>query len=257
MAVVGLQRSALHGMVRLHRRCALSSISIVRASMCTAVAPEAEARSLSVRERLRATKLDRGVLELIDDQELGRPRKGRRRKRRGDDVDEPPRASPLNTFSRLNFVGTAHSVKALPQPALAEIAFAGRSNVGKSSLLNALSGKICGPTGTVGIAPVANRPGVTRSINFYANDLGAQLVDLPGYGYAFAQEEEVARWQAAMRDYLASRGAPLRIMLVIDARQSLKQTDRDFLLWIDREVCARACACYMWNVECACARAFG
>ena len=85
------------------------------------------------------------------------------------------------------------------------------------------------------MAAVANRPGVTRSINFYSNAHGAQLVDLPGYGFAFAQAEEVTRWQTAMRDYLSSRGKPLRVLLIIDARQSLKQTDREFLLWLDRE----------------------
>ena len=77
---------------------------------------------------------------------------------------------------------------------------------------------------------------MTRSINFYANDLGAQLVDLPGYGFAFAAEEEVARWQQAMRAYLARRGDPLRVLLVVDARQSLRESDREFLLWLDGEV---------------------
>ena len=82
---------------------------------------------------------------------------------------------------------------------------------------------------------MANKPGVTRSLNFYGNALGAQLVDLPGYGFAYAADAAVDAWQEAMRGYLAQRGAPLRVLLCIDARQSLKQSDRDFLLWLDRE----------------------
>ena len=93
----------------------------------------------------------------------------------------------------------------MPPRPLAEIAFAGRSNVGKSSLLNALTGKISNHKGTIGLASVANRPGVTRSLNFYSNPMGAQLVDLPGYGFAQASEEEMERWQSAMRTYLAKR----------------------------------------------------
>ena len=108
--------------------------------------------------------------------------------------------TPLNVMKRMGFQSASSSADDLPPPPLAEIAFAGRSNVGKSSLLNALTGKHCNNTGTIGIAAVKNRPGVTRSLNVYANPLGAQLVDLPGYGYAQASEEEVAQWQAAMRD---------------------------------------------------------
>ena len=143
---------------------------------------------------------------------------------------------PPNVLSKMGFVCAARGLDGLPPPPLAEIAFAGRSNVGKSSLLNALSGnRARGTRSTIGIASVANRPGVTRTINVYANPLGAQLVDLPGYGFAFGAEEELARWQEAMRAYLARRGSPLRVLLLIDARQSLKQSDRDFLLWLDRE----------------------
>ena len=138
----------------------------------------------------------------------------------------------------MGFVKAARSAVGVAPPKLAEIAFAGRSNVGKSSLLNALSGnRSSGRRGTVGIASVANKPGVTKTINFYANPLGAQLVDLPGYGFAYAADEQVEVWQAQMRAYLAQRGtdAPLRVLLLIDSRQSLKQSDRDFALWLDRE----------------------
>ena len=190
---------------------------------------------LSVRQRLKQEPVDQNVLELIEDQQLGQPPRSRRRGSRHGTSSKPPADAP-NALERMGFIGAAHNTRDMPPLPLAEIAFAGRSNVGKSSLLNALTGKGCGARGTIGIASVANKPGVTRSINFYSNPYGAQLVDLPGYGFAFAQEEEVVRWQDAMRAYLGSRGDPLRVLLVVDARQSLKQSDKDFLLWLDREV---------------------
>lgn len=185
--------------------------------------------ALSVKQRLQRTPLDRYTLQLIDELGVAMPPKGHRR------LDER-RARPrprLNVLSKMGFVKAARSAGAAPPPKLAEIAFAGRSNVGKSSLLNVLSGT----RGPVGMAVVANKPGVTRTLNFYANTLGAQLVDLPGYGFAYAAEEHLDQWQETMREYLAKRGddAQLRVLLLIDARQSLKQSDRDFALWLDRE----------------------
>ena len=189
-----------------------------------------------MRERLRRTPLDTRTLQLIE--ELGVARRKRGRRRRSDSDAEPP-APRANLLAQMGFVRSARSLKTAPPPSLAEIAFAGRSNVGKSSLLNALCGnRAPGRRGTVGIASVANKPGVTKTLNFYANPAGAQLVDLPGYGFAYAAEEQLAAWQETMRDYLAKRGDPLRVLLLIDARQSLKQSDRDFALWLDREALA-------------------
>ncbi|MGH7004458.1 MAG: ribosome biogenesis GTP-binding protein YihA/YsxC [Alphaproteobacteria bacterium] len=114
----------------------------------------------------------------------------------------------------------------LPTRARPEIGFAGRSNVGKSSLLNAL-------TGRNGLARVSNTPGATRQLNFF--DLGgrAYLVDLPGYGYARAGKQEVAAWNALIRAYLHGRPNLRRLCLLIDARRGVSDPDRAIMKLLD------------------------
>lgn len=191
---------------------------------------------LSVRQRLRQVQVDHEVLAHIERLGLGMPPRGREQRRR---VPEP---LPLVKRARVGvgFVGSAHDRATLPEAIGPEVAFAGRSNVGKSSLLNAVVGKSCGRTGTIGVAAVRNLPGVTKSINFYgkgpADADGPRLVDLPGYGYAFANEQLVKQWQETMRQYMLERDAPtLRVLLLVDARQSLRSSDKDFCLFLERE----------------------
>ncbi|MEM9169475.1 MAG: ribosome biogenesis GTP-binding protein YihA/YsxC [Pseudomonadota bacterium] len=115
---------------------------------------------------------------------------------------------------------------ALPDEAGPEVAFAGRSNVGKSSLLNAL-------TGRKNIARASNTPGRTQEINYF--DLGGvmRLVDLPGYGYARASRRDVERWTRLTRDFLRGRAALRRVCLLIDARHGLKEADTDVMATLD------------------------
>jgi GTP-binding protein len=125
------------------------------------------------------------------------------------------------------FVAGAAELAALPPEGLPEIAFAGRSNVGKSSLVNALTGRHL-------LARISNTPGRTREINFF--DLAGRLllVDLPGYGYAEASKVAARRWAALVRSYLASRAALRRVCLLLDSRHGVKDIDRAMLALLDR-----------------------
>ncbi|MGD0434468.1 MAG: ribosome biogenesis GTP-binding protein YihA/YsxC, partial [Acetobacteraceae bacterium] len=121
----------------------------------------------------------------------------------------------------------AQRLDQLPPLAGTEIAFAGRSNVGKSSLLNALTGRRA-------LARTSSEPGRTRQLNFF--DLGGRLtlVDMPGYGYARASKDIKADWQGMMFDYLRGRPTLIRVMLLLDSRIEVKQADHDVMALLDR-----------------------
>ncbi len=118
------------------------------------------------------------------------------------------------------------NVAGLPGDVLPEVAFAGRSNVGKSSLLNALVGQKA-------LARTSNTPGRTREVNYFVLDDRAYLVDLPGYGYAKASKKEVAGWNRLIQDYLRGRASLRRVFLLIDARHGLKTSDAPTLELMD------------------------
>jgi GTP-binding protein len=118
------------------------------------------------------------------------------------------------------------ALEALPETAYAEIAFAGRSNVGKSSLVNALTGKRT-------LAKASNTPGRTQQINFFLLAASLMLVDLPGYGYAKAPKTEVRSWTKLVKAYLTGRPNLRRVLLLIDARHGLKDTDEGIMALLD------------------------
>ena len=124
------------------------------------------------------------------------------------------------------FVMGAAKIEQLPEPNLPEIAFAGRSNVGKSSLINGL-------VGMHKLARASNEPGRTREVNFFDLDAKMRLVDLPGYGWAKASKTTVKKFQDLGRDYLRGRVTLKRVYLLIDARHGLKSVDKDALDALD------------------------
>jgi len=121
----------------------------------------------------------------------------------------------------------AQKLEQLPPLAGTEIAFAGRSNVGKSSLMNAL-------TGRNSLARTSSEPGRTRQLNFFNLGNRLVLVDMPGYGYARASKDIKADWQGMMFEYLRGRPTLLRVMLLMDARIEFKQADHDVMDLLDR-----------------------
>ncbi len=125
------------------------------------------------------------------------------------------------------FVFAAQSLDRLPPAAGPEVAFAGRSNVGKSSLLNAL-------TGQRALARVSQQPGRTRQLNFFDFGERLMLVDMPGYGYAQAPKHVKADWQGLMFDYLRGRPTLRRVLLLLDARIEVKPSDEAVMTLLDR-----------------------
>lgn len=125
------------------------------------------------------------------------------------------------------FVKGVVKVEGLPDEQLKEVAFAGRSNVGKSSLLNALIAQ-------GQLARTSNTPGRTRELNYFRLGDAMHIVDMPGYGYARASKKLVEGWTRLVQDYLSGRTQLARVFLLIDSRHGVKENDRETMKLMDR-----------------------
>ena len=128
-------------------------------------------------------------------------------------------------FTQVKFLDSVYSLKQLPEPIYPEIAFAGRSNVGKSSLINTLVGR-------KNLVKTSSKPGKTQSLNFFEVEGGLFLVDLPGYGFARVAQNIRAAWQQLITSYLESRETLACVVVIIDLRHELKRQDRELIDWL-------------------------
>ena len=120
---------------------------------------------------------------------------------------------------------SVYSLKQLPEPIYPEVAFAGRSNVGKSSLINTLVRR-------KNLVKTSSKPGKTQSLNFFEVDGGLFLVDLPGYGFARVSQNIRAAWEQLITNYLESRETLVCVVVIIDLRHELKRQDRELIDWL-------------------------
>ncbi|MCF6444256.1 ribosome biogenesis GTP-binding protein YihA/YsxC [Nereida sp. MMG025] len=133
-----------------------------------------------------------------------------------------------------DFLKGVVAMDGMPAADRMEVCFAGRSNVGKSSLINAL-------TGRKGLARTSNTPGRTQEINFFTLNESHYLVDVPGYGFANAPLPVVAKWQRLLKAYLSGRASLRRAFVLIDARHGVKEVDQDIMKLLDRSAVTFQC----------------
>ena len=144
-----------------------------------------------------------------------------------EELDESKKELGRLLFSKeTSFVKGVVDMQGLPNPDKIEVCFSGRSNVGKSSLINAL-------TGRKGLARASNTPGRTQEINFFSTPENHYLVDLPGYGYAKAPVKVVEQWQNLLKQYLAGRQSLRRAFVLVDGRHGVKKVDTEIMSMLD------------------------
>lgn len=141
-------------------------------------------------------------------------------------TDDEIEAGRLLFAQTCTFMLGAAGLDQIPLTELPEIAFAGRSNVGKSSLVNALTGRKT-------LARTSHTPGRTQQVNFF--DLGGRMIvaDMPGYGYAQAPKDQVEKWTRLIKAYLKGRAQLMRVLVLVDARHGIKDTDRQIMKMLD------------------------
>ncbi|KAK6929885.1 GTP binding domain [Dillenia turbinata] len=195
---------------------------------------------MSKNAQFRAIKPSPSILSFVEENLLGRRRLIElRRAGYNIELSAPLDNIPLSTSSererieepvfrnKLEFFAAAKVSSSFPPPNLPEIAFAGRSNVGKSSLLNAL-------TRQWGVVRTSDKPGLTQTINFFKLGSKLSLVDLPGYGFAYAKEEVKDAWEELVKEYVSTRVGLRRVCLLIDTKWGMKPRDHELVALMER-----------------------
>lgn len=199
-----------------------------------------EKDEISSNAQFRAIQPSKSIISFVEDNLLGRRRMIElRRAGYNTDLSAPLDNIPFsssaererieeNVFrNKLTFFAAAKVSSSFPTPDLPEIAFAGRSNVGKSSLLNAL-------TRQWGVARMSDKPGLTQTINFFNLATKMSLVDLPGYGFAYAKEEVKDAWEELVKEYIATRVGLKQVCLLIDTKWGMKPRDQELIDLMER-----------------------
>ncbi|KAI8574089.1 hypothetical protein RHMOL_Rhmol01G0327700 [Rhododendron molle] len=199
-----------------------------------------ESVEMSKNAQFRAIKPSPSVLSFVEDNFLGRRRLIElRRAGYNTELSAPLDNIPSSTSTererieepvfrnKLTFFAAANISSSFPPPDLPEIAFAGRSNVGKSSLLNAL-------TRQWGVVRTSDKPGLTQIINFFKLGPKLNLVDLPGYGFAYAKEEVKEAWEELVKEYVSTRVGLKRVCLLIDTKWGMKPRDHELIDLMER-----------------------
>ncbi|KAL7152195.1 hypothetical protein ABFS83_04G080600 [Erythranthe nasuta] len=202
--------------------------------------PDKTGVEMSKNAQFRAIQPSSSILSFVEDNLLGR-RRDIEFRRAGYNIELP---APLDNIpsstgperervevpefrNKLEFFAAAKVSSSFPPPDLSEIAFAGRSNVGKSSLLNAL-------TRQWGVVRTSDKPGLTQTINFFKLGSKLCLVDLPGYGFAFAKEEVKEAWEELVKEYVSTRVGLKRVCLLVDTKWGLKPRDHELIDLMER-----------------------
>ncbi|KAI9323810.1 P-loop containing nucleoside triphosphate hydrolase protein [Dichotomocladium elegans] len=182
--------------------------------------------TLSNRAKFNQIQPPRQVFEKLEKLGFGSLRKTKRYAgviRQLQKPEGPP--EPEIKFPLLSFFAGAKTPASFPPEDLPELAVVGRSNVGKSSLINELA--------STTVVRVSDKPGLTQQLNFYSARREFCMVDMPGYGFALVDESERRAWRQLMEDYITTRKTLKRVYMVIDARHGLKVADLDFLQMLD------------------------
>ncbi|KAJ2617606.1 hypothetical protein H4S08_000247 [Coemansia sp. RSA 1365] len=179
-----------------------------------------ESASLSNRKLFSRLRPDEKTIEKLDMLGLGSAKTGRFERKRWFRYEEPPVKLPHIAF----FAG-AQTASSFPHESLPEVGFVGRSNVGKSTLVNQLCKSVT--------ARISERPGLTQQINFYTAGSDLHLVDMPGYGFAYAKDTTTKSWVPLIESYIRQRKSLRRVMILLDARHGIKFNDREFMALLD------------------------